>query len=255
MRTIAITQARTGSTRFPGKVLTKIGDKSLLELHLSRILRAKRIDELILATTTSIGDQAIKTIGTRYGIDTYCGSEDDVLDRFYQALNGKKADYVVRLTSDCPLIDPALIDQVIDHAIERNLDYCSNTLNPTYPDGQDVEVFRWSALEQAWSSAKLASEREHVTPYIWKNSSYKGGTPFISANYEGKGKSFAHLRMTVDERADFELVAKLINELGEDKTWTEYAAYLEDHPSVKMINKEFGRNEGYTKSVDKESKI
>lgn len=251
MRTIAITQARTGSTRFPGKVLMKLGSQSLLELHLQRILKSKKIDEVILATTTKPEDAVLADIGRRANVTTSRGSETDVLDRFYQAIVGKHADYVVRLTSDCPLIDADLIDRIIEYTVEKKLDYCSNTLDPTYPDGQDVEVFRFSALEKAWRDARLNSEREHVTPYIWKNSSYKGGTLFTSDNF-ADGKSFAHLRMTVDEPRDLTLVKKLVEALGTDRTWLEYAEYILKNPHVQILNQEIVRNEGYTKSINEE---
>lgn len=251
MRIVAITQARSGSTRFPGKVLMKIGEQTLLELHLRRVLKSKKIDELILATTTSPQDAVILEIGQECQITTYRGSEKDVLDRFYRAMTGKKADYIVRLTSDCPLIDPELIDKVIDYTVKKNLDYCSNTLHPTYPDGQDIEVFRFPALEKAWTLAKLSSEREHVTPYIWKNSSYKGGRIFSSDNFE-EAPSYAHLRMTVDEPRDLELIKKLVTELDGERSWLEYAEYVEKNPEVKILNQEIGRNEGYSKSINNE---
>lgn len=254
MKIIAVTQARTGSTRFPGKILTEISGQSLLELHLQRILQSRKIDELVLATTTNVEDLAVVNIGRQINVTTYCGSETDVLDRFYQAVAGKKADYIVRLTSDCPLIDPALIDRIIEYTITKNLDYCSNTLTPTYPDGQDVEVFTYQALEYAWKTATLESEREHVTPYIWKNSSYAGGSIFSSDNFQ-EGKSFAHLRMTVDEPRDLELIKKLINEIGINRRWLEYAEFLEMNPHLKMLNQEITRNEGYTKSINKDKKL
>jgi spore coat polysaccharide biosynthesis protein SpsF len=254
MRTIAITQARTGSTRFPGKVLMKLGSQSLLELHLQRILKSKKIDEVILATTTKPEDAVLADIGRRANVATSRGSETDVLDRFYQAVVGKSADYIVRLTSDCPLIDACLIDRIIEYTLEKKLDYCSNTLDPTYPDGQDVEVFRFSALEKAWRGARLDSEREHVTPYIWKNSTFKGGDLFSSENFT-EGKSFGHQRMTVDELDDLELIKSLVEIMGTDRTWLEYAEYLQENPDLMKLNKQITRNEGYTKSVRKDKNI
>lgn len=232
----------------------KVGDQSLLELHMTRILKSNKIDELILATTTNPDDDTIVEIGRRLKVRVYRGSEFDVLDRFYQAISGTRPEYIVRLTSDCPLIDPELIDKIIGYAVEKNLDYCSNTLHPTYPDGQDVEVFRVTALEEAWKTAELASEREHVTPYIWKKSTYKGGNIFSSDNFE-EGKSYAHLRMTVDELSDFHLINRLVHELGNDRTWLEYAEYLEKNPGIKKLNAGIERNEGYIKSIKKEKNI
>src|SRR5882672_5656637 len=174
MRVIAVTQARMSSTRLPGKVMKRIGNVTLLELHIQRILKSKKVDQLVLATTISKEDISIVEVGNKLKVASYRGSVDDVLDRFYQSLKGMNPNYVVRLTSDCPLIDAELIDKIVQYTIDNKLDYCSNTLDPKYPDGQDVEVFTFAALTKAWNEAKLASEREHVTPYIWKNSTFKG---------------------------------------------------------------------------------
>jgi spore coat polysaccharide biosynthesis protein SpsF len=150
MKIIAITQARCGSTRLPNKVLKKINGETLLSIHLSRILKSKKIDQLLVATTTEPADGAIEEVAKSMGLPYYRGSVSNVLDRYYQAAKPHHPDWVVRLTSDCPLIDAGLIDKIIDKAIELDVDYCSNTLDPTYPDGMDAEVFKYSALEKAW---------------------------------------------------------------------------------------------------------
>jgi spore coat polysaccharide biosynthesis protein SpsF len=253
LKIIAITQARTGSTRLPGKVLKKIENETLLEMHIRRIHVSKKIEQLIVATTTLPEDMQIVTLAGRLGIQSYQGSVDDVLDRFYKALQDKSVDYVVRLTSDCPLIDAALIDKVIQHTVDKNLDYCSNTLAPVYPDGQDVEVFKYSALETAWREAKSKSDREHVTPFIWRNSTFKNGSMFTSDNFYEE-YAYSHLRMTVDEPIDFELISRMIKELGRDCSWLDYAQYLEKNPEVRMINETIGRNEGYVTSLKKDNK-
>lgn len=254
MEIIAVTQARMGSTRLPNKVLKKIGNKTLLEVHLHRILASTMIDGLLVATTTATSDKAIVELSQRLGIASYQGSEQDVLDRFYQALKGKQPDYVVRLTSDCPLIDAGLIDTIINHTIDNDLDYCSNTLNPKYPDGQDIEVFKFSALEKAWKAAQLKSEREHVTPYIKKHSTFNGGTIFKSDNFQQE-EDFSMLRMTVDEQQDLELITKLTEKLGIEKNWREYALYLKDHPVLQAINSTIIRDEGYAKSLQEEEEL
>jgi len=251
MKIVAVTQARTGSTRLPEKVLKMVDGISLLELHLRRVSGSKMINELIVATTVNPEDDPIIHIAGNLGLRSYRGSVNDVLDRFYQALQGSAADFVVRLTSDCPLIDPQLVDKVIQRCIDQGLDYCSNVLDPHYPDGQDVEVFRFSALEKAWKEATLTSEREHVTPFIWKNSSYKGGSLFKSDNFQ-ENYSFGHLRMTVDEQKDLDVIRKVIETLGIDRSWLEYANYLESNEGVKKLNETITRNEGYNKSISKE---
>lgn len=248
MKIIAITQARYGSSRLPGKVLKTINGKSLLQLHLERAAKSKKIDGLIVATTVEKEADAIEALGNTMGLKTYRGSINDVLDRFYQAVKSEQPDYVVRITSDCPLIDATVIDQVIERCINEGCDYCSNTLNPTYPDGADVEVMKFSALEKAWKEATLTSEREHVTPYIWKNSTAKGGKLFKGLSFENE-KDFSNYRLTVDEASDFELITKLVEAIGDDKSWQEYIAYLDTHKELFEINAYIKRNEGLMKSL------
>lgn len=248
MQIIAVTQARLGSTRLPNKIFKKISGKTLLEIHLDRILASKRINNLLVATTTATSDQAIVDLSKRLGVATYRGSEEDVLDRFYQALKDKNPEYVVRLTSDCPLIDASLIDAIIQYAVDNDLDYCSNTLNPKYPDGQDIEVFKFTALKKAWKFANLKSEREHVTPYIKKHSTYNGGISFKADNFQ-QGEDFSMLRMTVDEQKDMDLMTTLAETLGVDKPWKEYAIFLKNNPSIQAINTNIKRDEGYAKSI------
>lgn len=248
MKIVAITQARYGSSRFPGKILKTIQDKPLLEIHLKRILQSKKITQLKIATTTEEGADLIVKIGEKLGITSYKGSVDNVLDRFYHTALPENPDYVVRLTSDCPLIDPNLIDLVIDKCIATGVDYVSNALNPTYPDGVDVEVFKFSALKKAYEEAELKSDKEHVTPYIWRNSSEKGGNLFTSFSVENP-VDYSALRITVDEEKDFLLIKNLIEKLGIDKTWQEYADFILQNAEIKEINKEYKRNEGYYKSI------
>jgi len=245
--TILVTQARSGSTRLPGKVLKEINGKSLLQIHLERLKKCKSVSEIIVATTTNSEDEIIFNKAIQWGFNAYRGSEIDVLDRFYQAVKDKKADWIVRVTSDCPLIDPLLVDNVIDFVQANNTDYGANILIENYPDGQDIEVFKLSALEAAWQSAKLPSEREHVTPYIRNNSDFKEGHLFSSINYPCEF-DFSKIRMTVDETKDFELISILVNDLGTNKTWIDYANYIIKNDLVK-INDSIIRNEGLLKSL------
>ncbi len=248
MNVLAITQARTGSSRLPGKVLKKIGDKTLLEIHVERILKSNRIDKLLVATTIAPEDDAIAGLASAHGLLFSRGSVQNVLDRFYQAALAHKPQWVVRLTSDCPLIDPALIDMVVGKAMELKVDYCSNTLDPMFPDGMDVEVFTFEALEKAWHEATSASDKEHVTPYIHQNSSFYGKDLFRAVNIANAG-NYGDVRLTVDEASDFEVIALLIERLGADKDWKTYADYYKANDLVKGINRHIGRNEGYQNSL------
>lgn len=248
MKVLAITQARTGSTRLPNKVLKTIGGKNLLSIHLERILRSKKIDQVLVATTVEKPDEQIAEVATEHNIPFFKGSVKDVLDRFYQAAKSYEPTWVVRLTSDCPLIDPVLIDHIIEKAQTNKFDYFSNTLQPGFPDGQDVEVFTFTALEKAWKEATLPSDREHVTPYIHRNSSFNGKHLFHSDNYPNE-TDYGQVRLTVDEEQDFEVIKLLIEKLGTDKDWKTYADLYLSESAIKNINKDIKRNEGYTPST------
>jgi spore coat polysaccharide biosynthesis protein SpsF (cytidylyltransferase family) len=247
IKTILITQARFGSTRLPGKVLKEINNKALLEIHLERLKKCKNVTEIIVATTVNIQDEVIYNKAIQWGFQSFKGSEDDVLDRFYQAVKHKKPDWVVRVTSDCPLVDPELVDKIITFAKEKNVDYCSNVLIENYPDGQDIEVFKFSALQYAWENAKLLSDREHVTLYIRNNSDFNGGNKFKSINFPCPF-DYSKIRMTVDESLDFELIKILVNELGIEKTWLEYTNYVIEN-NLNSINGKIIRNEGLLNSL------
>lgn len=249
MDTVLITQARKGSTRLPGKVLKKVRGMELLLIQLKRLKKSKLINKLLVATTDEGRDNEIANLVKEWGYECFRGSENDVLDRYYQAILQLKSipKWVVRITSDNPLIDPQLVDEVILFAQMENVDYVSNCLVEHYPDGQDIEVFRFSALKTAWEDAKIQSEREHVTPYIRNHSDIMGGKIFTAKNFPCE-KDFSSIRMTVDEKQDFKLIEKLINELGTEKSWREYTTYIIDH-NLTEINSEITRNEGYIKSL------
>lgn len=248
MKIVAITQARCGSTRLPGKVLKTINGKTLLEIHLERVMRSSRISKIIVATTIELEDGKVVAVANKSGVEVYTGSVNDVLERFYLAALPEKPDYVVRLTSDCPLVDFQVIDAIIDECVTGEYDYVSNTLEPTYPDGVDVEIFTFLALEKAFQQAVLKSDREHVTPYIWRNSSVKGGNMFKSSSVRCND-DYSKYRITVDTQEDFKLVEDVIIHLGTDKRWLDYVQYLNEHPGVMSMNERHTRNEGYQKSL------
>lgn len=245
--TVLITQARTGSTRLPGKVLMEVNQTPLLKIHLDRLKKSKNVDKIIVATTDNAEDNIIEKLAIEWGYEVFRGSENDVLDRFYQAVKNINPLWVVRVTSDCPLIDPMLVDKVIEFTQSNNKDYGSNVIDETFPDGQDVEVFKYAALETAWNSARKESEREHVTPYIRNNSNLKGENLFSSISYKNN-IDYSKIRITVDESSDFELINKVITELGFNKSWLEYTEYIINNKLVE-INGNIIRNEGYLKSL------
>ena len=252
MKVLLITQARIGSTRLPGKVLLPIGEETLLSVHLKRLRDCTTINQIVVATTFEDGVEGLIDICRKADVDFYQGSLEDVLDRFYQASIEYRPDWVVRVTSDCPLLDPGVVDQVVRKAIESDVDYCANIITEDFPDGQDVEVFKLSALERAWNEATFKSEREHVTPFIRNNSDLKGGELFTA--YDVKCHSnFNSIRMTVDEKADLIAIRRLIDELGISSTWEEYVEYIIKHFDS-IGNKDIIRNEGYQKSLTKDTK-
>ena len=248
MKVVAVTQARYGSMRLPAKVLRKVDNATLLDIHLKRILKSKKISELVVATTNESGAEKIVEIANNNNVKSYRGSIDDVLGRFYFAVKDLRPDYVVRVTSDCPLIDPVVIDRVIEECIDKKCEYASNTLKPTYPDGIDTEVFTFAALEKTFKEASLKSDREHVTPYIKRNSSFNGGALFTSCNVVNK-EDYSKYRITVDTPEDFEVIKALILALGVNASWREYVDYLDNNKSIKDINSNHKRDEGYAKSL------
>src|SRR6185369_2701310 len=173
MNTLAIVQARMGSTRFPNKVMRNINGVPMIELLLRRLAKARRINQIVLATSDDPRNQPLVDHVRKLGFTVYQGSENDVLDRYYQAARLVLPDTVVRITGDCPLIDPELVDKIIESYETPSVDYMCHILPPSYPDGLDIEVFSLSALERAANEAAKPAEREHVTPFIRESGLFK----------------------------------------------------------------------------------
>jgi len=246
MKVSAIIQARVGSTRLPGKVLMKVMDKTILEYVVERVKKAKTLDDTIVATSVEKADLPIVNLVSKLGINVYCGSENDVLDRFYQAARLFKIEHIVRITADCPLIDPQIIDNVVNHYFESGADYCSNALDETFPDGEDVEVFSFSALSYAWKNTNLMSEREHVTPYIKKHLD-----KFKLENFKNK-INLSNKRWTFDEEVDFKFIKTILESLyptNPDFQMENILKFLQCNPDLENLNRGIARNEGYAKSL------
>ncbi len=246
---LSVLQARCSSTRLPGKVMKPILGVPMLIHQLRRIVQSKRIEKLIVATSIDSSDDAIEQVCRAEGIDCYRGSLHDVLDRFYQLLRPLQPSHVVRLTGDCPLIDPDIIDAVIKFCLDGNYDYATNAVPPTFPDGLDVEVFLFSALEEAWKEATLPSQREHVTPFI-----HQQPDRYRIGNYKNT-EDLSHLRWTVDEQEDFDLINKIYEELypvKPDFRMADVLNLLKQKLDWSNINKQFERNEGLKKSLNED---
>lgn len=243
-----ITQARVSSSRLPGKILLPLGQSTALDLHLKRLSLVPDVDEFCVATTHEADANEIINIARRHKWQVYQGNLNDVLDRFYQAARNLKLDVVLRLTSDCPLIDPTMVNSVIREFLAGDYDYGSNWMVQRLPEGQSVEIMTFKSLEKAWNEAKLKSEREHVTPYIWKNSDQKGGHIFkaLSVSYP---KDYSSYRMTLDYQRDLDLIRQLVNIAGEDASFEEYMSILIARPELAAINSRIEKLEGYQKSL------
>jgi glutamate-1-semialdehyde 2,1-aminomutase len=239
MNIVAIVQARMNSTRLPGKVLKKITDKPAIEILLNRLGQAEALNKIIIATSDNPKDEELKNYLINLNFEVYAGSERDVLSRFFLAAKSVSADVLVRISGDCPCIDPLLINQIISTFLKNDLDYCSNVIDPTFPDGLDIEVFSFEALERANAEATSSYDREHVTPFI-KNSNL-----FKVHNVSNK-KDFSHIRLTLDESEDLVLLQKIFEYFSPriDFTWKEAVEYLNSNQDLLAYNKKFKRNEG-----------
>jgi glutamate-1-semialdehyde aminotransferase/spore coat polysaccharide biosynthesis protein SpsF (cytidylyltransferase family) len=235
-----------GSTRLPEKVMADIAGKPMLWHVVHRARQAHTLDEVVVATSVNPKDDAIDRFCREYGINCFRGSEEDLLDRYYQASKAFSADAVVRITADCPLIDRDVIDLVVNAFKSGDFDYVTNTLRYTFPDGLDTEVFSCAALEQAWGEAKKQSEREHVTPYLRLSGKFR------ISNVENRSNRLgAELRWTVDEPQDLAFVREIYKNFAPsyDFGLHEIIALLERKPDLGKINSEFIMNEGYYRSL------
>ena len=239
MKILAIVQARMGSTRFPNKVMKPIGGIPMIEILLARLSQSKEINKIVVATSIDVRNQPLVDHVKGLGYACEQGSENDVLDRFVQVAQKHLADVVVRITGDCPLVDPSLVDEAIRRFNEGDVDYFSNTNPPTYPDGLDIEVFKFKALVQAQEEVSDSFDREHVTPYLRKPGHFKTGSM-------ENNKNLSSLRWTVDEPADFFVIEKIFQHFHPriDFNWCEVLDLHSKNIEIFEINKHLTRNEG-----------
>lgn len=233
IRIVAIIQARMGSTRLPGKVLADVAGRTMLARVVRRVRRAGRLDEVVVATTTAAGDEPVVEHCQRLGVACFRGQEDDVLDRYYRAATAHAADAVVRITSDCPLIDPEVIDRVVGAFLDRQPDYASNTLRRTWPRGLDTEVTTTAALSRAWREAAEPYQRVHVTPYLYQHPEH-----FTLLAVTGE-EDLSAGRWTVDTGEDLDFVRAVCERMGGEDgfSWREVHRLLGDEPSLAERNR------------------
>jgi spore coat polysaccharide biosynthesis protein SpsF len=234
------------SSRLPGKVLFSLHGKPMLAMQIERIKQSKMLNDIVLATGKDIADDLLSSFAQEYNVKFFRGSSHNVLDRYYGAAQQFKATTIVRITGDCPLIDPQVIDDIINAYFDSQCDYVSNTLEPTFPDGLDVEVFSMEALKYMYQRARLPSELEHVTQYVFnhKNS--------LKIKNYAHTDNLSHLRWTVDELDDFVFISKVYDALYTKNRlfgFKDILDLLSRQPELQKINQGFLRNEGLARSI------
>ncbi len=243
---VAILQARMGSTRLPGKVLLPVLGKPLLQFELERLARCRRVSRIVLATTTAPADDPVAELGERLGISVYRGSEADVLDRYYQAARLAGAEHVMRVTGDCPLLEPALCDQVVATYFDSGADYVAT--DSRHAEGHDCEVLSFAVLEAAWTRASSKAEREHVTLFVRQRPEE------FRIRHLVADEDLGDYRLTVDEPEDFWVVERILEHFRGDAgiSFAQVRAFLDAHPEVRQHNAAIVRNEGLLKSLQEE---
>jgi spore coat polysaccharide biosynthesis protein SpsF len=249
---VAVIQARMSSSRLPGKVLMPLAGKLVLEHVVNRIKACKTISQVVVATSTDQTDDAIQSWCDKTSVSCYRGSLEDVLDRYYQSAKIYQTDAVVRITADCPVIDPTIVDEVVKEFLAGGYEYYG--LSGEFPDGLDCTVFAFSALERAWREAKLPSEREHVGPYI------ENHPELFKSGGLNKFTGLSHHRWTLDEPRDYDFLQAVFAALYREESpflASEVLTLLENKPELMDFNSDIIRNEGYLKSLmeDKNAKI
>lgn len=247
MKYLAMIQARCGSTRLPNKVLKDLCGKPALQRMIERVQRSKLVDEVMVVTSIEKNNLPILKLCSEMGVRVGIGSEDDVLDRFYQTAKLLKPEYVIRLTADCPCFDADLLDMAISE-MKPESDYMAMT-SESFADGLDLEIMKSSALEKAWKEAIHSFEREHVTQFIVRRPEF-----FNLQDFESPIGYFGNHRWTVDEPEDFEVVEHIYRHFmstdkGDKFTYTDILDFMKENPDIKKINERFTRNEGLEKSI------
>ena len=239
MKIVAIVQARTGSIRLPNKVMKLIKGMPMIEILLKRLNKSKKLDHIVLATSKDVRNKKLINHVKSLGFTCIQGSEHDVLERYLQAAEQSKADVIVRITGDCPLVDPVLVDECIHKFKEHNVDYYSNTISPTFPDGLDIEVFKFSALKKAAEKSTKSSHREHVTTYIKE-------TDIFSKINHSNNQDLSELRWTVDDPEDFDVISQIFEHFNTNIyfSWKEVLNLYNEQPELFVANSSTQRNQG-----------
>ena len=247
-----IIQARMGSTRLPGKVMLDVeSNKTVLYFVIKQLQSCKLVDKIIVATTTLEDDKQIANFSKQLGIDSFRGSSDNVLDRYYQCAKEYSISIIVRIPSDKPLIDPEIVDNVVSMFMNSSYDYITNFLpNPTFPSGTEVEVFSINALKKAWEKAKIPSEKEHVTPYFTNHEDE------FKITHMENSENLSHLRLAVDKIEDLKLVRKIVSKIKKRPIiLKDIIDLFAKEPELVEINKNVNRKEGDLKSFKEDQEF
>jgi len=249
---IAIVQARMTSTRLPQKVLKNLAGRPVVSQVFNQLSFSKLLTDLLLATSLDSSDDPLEKWAVENGFKFFRGDLKNVLKRFYDAAKQNNADVIVRITADCPLIDPGVVDKVIEGFLGGKYDYFSNVNPPTFPDGLDTEVFSFTALEKAFLEAEMQSEIEHVTPYIRNHPDI-----FRIGNYSSL-QDYSKFRWTLDNIEDYEFLKILYKNLYKENNfirWQDVIEFIKNHSNILKLNAHLERNEGYIKSLNEDKKI
>ncbi len=255
---VAIIQARLNSTRLPGKILKKINGISFLELQLKRLKKCKKITKVVLAFPDNSSSNPLINLAKKLGCTYFLGSEINLLSRYYNAAKSVKADYIIRLTSDCPLLDFTLIDNMITLILRKKYDIVTNVLPPSWPDGLDVNIFTKELLIDAYNNANLLSDKEHVVPWMWKNSNLKNGKLYRGYNYKS-ANNYTNYRWTLDNQLDLNFFSQISAKLSLKKleaiSTRELIDFFKKNKSLIKINADNIRDSGYIDSLKKDNEI
>ena len=255
VRVIAIIQARMNSERLPGKVLKLIKEKTFIELIVRRLERSKLIDDIVFALPDNESSKPIINLLKNINIGYNLGDEHNLLSRYLGAANANNADYIIRITADCPFIDPDIIDDMIKKILSTKLDFITNVLPPSWPDGLDVNIFSMKTLLKTNKDAKLNSDKEHVVPWMWKNSNLKNKNMFKAFNFLAP-MNMEKYRWTLDTKEDYDFFYETAQELSwgklVDMTWKDFIDFYKNNDNLNLINGDNKRDEGYKTSLDKD---
>lgn len=246
MKYIAMIQARCGSSRLPNKVLKDLSGKTDLQWVIERVKRSRHIDEVMVVTSIERNNLPLIRLCAEMEVRVFAGSEEDVLDRYYQAAKLLQPDYVVRITADCPLFDWRYLDMAIEQ-MEPDTDYMAE-ITESFPDGEDLEIIKFSVLKKSWKEALLSSEREHVTLYVKNHPEL-----FRIQNLECPISGIGTKRWTLDEDEDYELISAVYRHFivngREDFVTEDILEFLAENPELELVNQKYARNEGLSKSI------